>query len=261
MFVEMNRSYFHEPTGIYRTTRGFSMGDNAAARGSEIILRGAEYSIFDRLSREKVLSVVKKYLRFRDDVSMHLSGDKEYIMRAIQIISTGYPNKILLNMETNVINGKFLNYRVYNQVGFKKPFTTVLRKKHCKYNIISPESNTLFAHKLCAGRTYFQTVRSHCTDIVEKNRQMCVVRTILSKKGFGRGMIGKMHKITETKPKEVKKYLGKVTYDEVYGAHKFMRDFFSVLDKGKYHLPMQVPGKKLKQYIFTLAKMRKDMNF
>ena len=145
VFVEMNRSYFHEPTGIYRTTRGFSMGDNAAARGSEIILRGVEFSIFEHLSHEKVLSVVKKYLCFRDDVSIHLSGNKEDIKRVIQIISTGYPNEILLNMETNVINGKFLNYRVYNQAGSKKPFTTVLSK----YNIIiSPESNTLCTQTL-----------------------------------------------------------------------------------------------------------------
>ena len=38
IFVEMNRSYFCEPTGVFRTTQGFSMGDNAAARSSEIIL-------------------------------------------------------------------------------------------------------------------------------------------------------------------------------------------------------------------------------
>ena len=149
VFVEMNRSYFHEPEGIFRTTRGFSMGDNAAARGSEIILRGAEFSIFERLSRGKLLSVVK-YLRFRDDVSIHLSGNKSDMLKAIKIISTGYPNEILLNMETNVINGKFLNYRVYNQADSNKPFTTILRKKHCKYNIIPSDSNTLFAHKLCA---------------------------------------------------------------------------------------------------------------
>ena len=29
IFVEMNRSYFCEPTGVFRTTQGFSMGDNA----------------------------------------------------------------------------------------------------------------------------------------------------------------------------------------------------------------------------------------
>lgn len=261
MFVEMNRSYFHEPEGIFRTTQGFSMGDNAAARGSEIILRGAEFAIFNQLSRRKLLPVVKKYLRFRDDVSIHLSGDKSEMLNAIKIISTGYPNEILLNMETNVINGKFLNYRVYNQADSNKPFMTVLRKKHCKYNIIPPDSNTVAAHKLCAGRTYFHTVRTHCTDDKEKVRQMGIVETILKRKGFGHRMIKLMKKTDNKRDKEVKKYLGKVTYDEVHNGHAFMRNVFSVLDREKYRLPMKVPGVKLKQYIFTLAKMRRCMEF
>ena len=166
-------------------------------------------------------------------------------------------------METNVINGKFLNYRVYNQADSNKPFTTVLRKKHCKYNIIPPDSNTVFAHKLCAGRTYFQTVRTHCTDENERGRQMGVVETILKRKGFGQRMISLMTRVDNKKDKEVKKYLGKVTYDEVYNGHVFMRNIFSVLNTVyiQYRLPMKVPGVRLKQHIFTLAKMRKYMDF
>lgn len=37
MSVSMNHSYFKEPSEIYKTLKGFSMGDNSAARGSEII--------------------------------------------------------------------------------------------------------------------------------------------------------------------------------------------------------------------------------
>ena len=251
VLVEMNRSYFHEPEGIFRTTQGFSMGDNAAARGSEIILRGAEFAIFDRLSRGKLLPIVKKYLRFRDDVSIHLSGNKSDMLKAIKIISTGYPNEILLNMETNVINGKFINYRVYNQVDSNKPFTTVLRKKHCKYNIIPPDSNTVAADKLCEGRTYFHTVRTHCKDEKERARQMGVVETILKRKGFGYRKINLMKRVNNKRDKEVKKHLGKVTYDEVYNGHVFMRNVFSVLNTERYRLPMKVPGVKLKQHIFT----------
>ena len=43
--VEMEKSYFKKPSGIFRTTKGFSMGDLAVTRGSEIILRGAETKI------------------------------------------------------------------------------------------------------------------------------------------------------------------------------------------------------------------------
>ena len=35
MPVAMNHSYFKEPNGIYKTLKGFSMGDNSAARGSK----------------------------------------------------------------------------------------------------------------------------------------------------------------------------------------------------------------------------------
>ena len=42
----MNHSYFKEPTGIY-TLEEFSMGDNSAARGSELILRIYELQIFN----------------------------------------------------------------------------------------------------------------------------------------------------------------------------------------------------------------------
>ena len=46
IWLSMNHSYFKEPTGIFRTLEGFSMGDNSAARGSELILRIHELDIF-----------------------------------------------------------------------------------------------------------------------------------------------------------------------------------------------------------------------
>ena len=33
----MNHSYFHEPTGIFKTLEGFPMGDNSAVKGSELM--------------------------------------------------------------------------------------------------------------------------------------------------------------------------------------------------------------------------------
>ena len=45
----MRHSYFLEPSGTYRTLKGFSMGDCSAARGSEIILRVYEFEIWKKL--------------------------------------------------------------------------------------------------------------------------------------------------------------------------------------------------------------------
>ena len=42
----MNHSYFKEPSGIFKTLNGFSMGDCSSTRGSEIILRISELNIF-----------------------------------------------------------------------------------------------------------------------------------------------------------------------------------------------------------------------
>jgi hypothetical protein len=40
--VNMEHSYFREPSGIFHTTRGYSMGEMSASRGSEVILRDSE---------------------------------------------------------------------------------------------------------------------------------------------------------------------------------------------------------------------------
>ena len=67
--------YFKQPKGIYKTLKGFSMGDNSAARGSEIILRIYELKIFEKIHRLKLEKNLSRFLRFRDDVSVHLTGE------------------------------------------------------------------------------------------------------------------------------------------------------------------------------------------
>ena len=65
------------------------MGDCAAARGSEIILRIYEVEMFMKLSRKNLLNKVYRFLRFRDDVSLHISGTNEEISQIIKIIGNG----------------------------------------------------------------------------------------------------------------------------------------------------------------------------
>ena len=100
----MNHSYFKEPSGIYKTLKGFSTGDNSAARGSEIILRIFELKIFKKLQERKLHKNVKRFLRICDDVSLHLTGDTETMLKIVKIITTGYPDAIKFNVELNQDN-------------------------------------------------------------------------------------------------------------------------------------------------------------
>ena len=77
----MNHSYFKEPKGIFKTLMGFSMGDNSAARGSEIILRIFELDIFGKLHEKGLESNLTRYLRFRDDVSVHVIGEIDKMLK------------------------------------------------------------------------------------------------------------------------------------------------------------------------------------
>ena len=118
------------------------MGDVSASKGSDVSLRGSELEAFENLEQNNVLKSVDLDNRFRDDIFSHINGDYASIRKAIEIISTGYPQDIVLNVETNIIQGKFLNLRVYNTPDESTPFTTILRKKNTRYDIIPPTSNT-----------------------------------------------------------------------------------------------------------------------
>ena len=259
----MDHSYFKEPLGMFKTLKGFSMGDCSAARGSEIILRIAELSIFNNLSRHHLQSNVKRYLRFRDDVSVHIVGAPDDICKAIKVICTGYPKDIIFNMETKIIQGKFLNIRIFNFPSFENPFTTVLRKQNNKYNIIPPNSNVAWKYKKMAGNGYFRTARTHCTTPRERNNQYKIIHHILKLKGFSVNQISKiknpkkLRKGQETSKK--KKFLTTIKFNGCSNRHKYVKSFVkkSQINLEDYYLPMDVPEKKLEQYIFTVRKMKK----
>ena len=107
------------------------MGDCFSARGSEIILRIDEIKIFSVLARENLIKNVKRFLRFRDDVLVHLTGSNDEIKKAVKIIGSGYPPPSLkFNMESKITFGKFLSIRIYNDPHSSIYFTTVLRKEN-----------------------------------------------------------------------------------------------------------------------------------
>ena len=88
------------------------MGDCSTARVSEIILRIYEIKMFSNLARKKLIKNVLRFLRFRDDVSIHITGSDLELFQVMQIIGSGYPPCIIFNIESKVIHGKFLNIRI-----------------------------------------------------------------------------------------------------------------------------------------------------
>ena len=65
------------------------------------------------------------------------------------------------------------------------------------------------------------------------------------------------------KPLRETLYTGKVEHDNISQIHRYIRALFdeTTLDTSVYSLPMAVPGKKLLQYVFTLKKMRTQLDF
>ena len=265
MKVSMNHSYFKEPKGIFKTLNGFSMGDNSAARGSEIILRIHELDIFRNINHKKLENTLTRYLRFRDDVSVHVMGEIDKMLEVAKMITNGYPKCIQFNVETKLIYGKFLNIKIFNMPGENKPITTVLRKPNSKFDIIPFNSNVSLKYKKMAGLGYFRTIRTHTCSVIEEIQQKNIVKMILKEKGFPTNLIKKLEnqQYEKTKGENPKKFLGITVFDNVSKRHNFVRNVFkhSILDKEKYYLPADVPGRKFEQYIFTIKKMKEKLQF
>ena len=265
MRCSMNHSYFKEPTGIFKTLEGFSMGDNSAARGSELILRIHELDIFKKIYGKKLQKSVSRYLRFRDDVSVHVHGDEKLMFKIIKIIVTGYPAAIQFNVETRIIYGKFLNIKIINIPEEKYPFTTVLRKENSKYDVIPFNSNVSDKYKKMAGLCYFRTNRTHTSSKKELENQNMIVEKLLRKKGFPNRFIQNIKSKNKGKDqgKEKKKFTGITVYNNISQRHIFVKNVVknSILDKETHYLPAEVPGKKIEQFVFTINKMKKQLNF
>ena len=50
--VNSRHFYFREPSGIFHSDKGYSMGDHSAGRGSEVSLKGSEIESFRLLEQE-----------------------------------------------------------------------------------------------------------------------------------------------------------------------------------------------------------------
>ena len=110
----MENSYFHKPAEIYKTLDGF-LWMIALPQGKVKLSSGYnDLRIFAKLSESKNLRLVSRYLRFWDDISMHLIGDPSGILDVIKITVNRYSDAIQLNIETRSVYGKFLNIWIFN---------------------------------------------------------------------------------------------------------------------------------------------------
>ena len=167
-----------------------------------------------------------------DDVSIHLTGEPEKMLKIMKIVTTGYPKCIQFNVESRLIFGKFLNIKIFNFPGQSKPTTTVLRKASSKYDIIPFNSNISEKYKMMAGLHYFNTNKTHTSSIRELSNQNQIVKTILQEKVFQNTKLEKLGKLVKNSQKN-KKRKGTTVFDNVSKRHVFVKNVFknSKLDK------------------------------
>ena len=114
-----------------------------------------------------------------------------------------------------------------------------------------------------AGLGYFRTNKTHTSSQEELAWQNEIVKNILREKGFPDQFIKELANTSKKEKRESKRYTGVTVFDEISKRHIFVKKVFSksIIDKDKFHLPADIPGKKLEQYIFTVKKMRNQLNF
>ena len=66
-----------------------------------------------------------------------------------------------------------------------------------------------------------------------------------------------------SKPEKSKRFLGTTTFDKIGRRHSFVTQVFSEssINEQLFFRPMSTPGPKLEQFVFTIRKMRKILNF
>ena len=116
-----------------------------------------------------------------------------------------------------------------------------------------------------AGLGYFRTARTHTCSTEEYNQQSEIIKTILREKGFHKNIIHELEHPKTQKPSNdsTKRFIGTTEFDKVSNRHIYVKKILvkSLLDKNKFFLPADIPGRKLEQFIFTIKKMRQKLMF
>ena len=97
-------------------------------------------------------------------------------------------------MKTGLITGNFLNIHNFCDPTKNQLFTTILRKKHSRNNVIPPDSNMIDCFKHCAVRHTLGWQILIAPQNLKKTRQKGVIKLILELKGYSAAKIRKMKK-------------------------------------------------------------------
>ena len=263
--LEMTYNYFHEPTGIYTMTGGFAMGSHSSAIATDILLLTKEFKMFLKLKKLSLLSVIQRYLRFRDDVNAKLTGTDQQIVETLEILVTGYPKEIDYNVEVFFLKNEFLDFRFFSKPKSDSLVISVNRKKQTKFDIVRGFSVTNPTYLTSAVYSAaYSIVRNTNTKSGEKHEQR-IFNSILKKRGYSSNQLSKA--IVKAKDRIAgkstvnkfftgdKKYSGKIAFDSHTKLHMFI---LKLVKQSKLpstlRNPIVVGHKKTINYVFTKRK-------
>ena len=267
LHIILQFNFFKEPSGIFTSKTGFAMGCMSSAISTDILLLASEYTSFLNLTLKQISSI-KRYIRFRDDVSVRLQGKIEEIIVILKILITGYPSSIDFNIKITYLHNTFLNLRFYIIPNKKDLSISILRKIHDKHDIVQSDSYNNPQYVGAALSTSAYNICQKTNHRFHKRHQYKIYKEILSAKGyktedFNKRLLSTKKKLkseTKTRPKMDKKYGGKITYDSVTKIHTYIIKLLKVSKFPKdTALPIAVGAKKVKNYVFTKQKFYKKL--
>ena len=253
MIMQMN--FFKEPSGIFTLKKGFSMGCKSSAIATDILLLASEFRMFSSFQKQKILHIVKRYFRFRDDVNSRLTGNIKEMCLVLKLIATRYPKSMDFNINISFLHNTFLNIRTYVIPEETNLSISVLRKVHDKHDIVRAESYTHPNYVGAALRTSAHTTKTITNHQFHKAHQINVYNEILEAKGYSREQFSRMFYLMN-KPKRKftmeKSYGGKITYDGLTKIDDSIRELLSSSNLPEtISMPISVGNKKTKNYVFT----------
>jgi len=182
--IVMDYNVFHEPLGIFKLTGGFAMGCHSSAIGTDILLLVSEIKMFETLRVNNLLKVVKRYIRFRDDVNFRLTGSNKEIKSTLQVILVGYPKQIDYNIQIFFLKNEFLDFRMLTIPNKNTLILSVNRKKQSKYDVVRSNSSTNPKYIGQIVNTAAYTVTRNTNTNYNKQQEIKAFLTILKKTGI-----------------------------------------------------------------------------
>ena len=263
-------NFFKEPTGIFTSENGFAMGCRTSAISTDILLLASEFRLFSRIQTMNLLHVIKRYIRFRDDVNSRLQGTPDEVCSVLKDISTKYPKSIDFNIKVTFLHNTFLNLRTYILPNQNKLDISVLRKVHDRHDIVRADSASNPKYVGAALRTSAHYALENTSHAFHRKHQFEVYEKILTHKGYTKEEFKtctvKTQKNIISKKKSKfqmkKSYGGKITYDSLTNINKHIIRLLKVSGlPDSIALPITVGSKKVKNYVFSkrmfYAKLKK----